>query len=220
MKNSENRKTKINAIRKMRLYFIQGENALDELEKKVTLEDGKAHIGVDLTGGIDNCLSDYSAKKTLDEAAFSYIEGVASPLSGTKLLAVDFVMDKTDKGRESLIVESYRNHYKYEFSSLSREKRKNNISTISFFALGLAFLFAYVMMTLVLGDNITIRQEVFAEVLSTVSCVFLWESVSNFAFNRKDIRARLEFISRLALADIYIFSPGEKRDDAYSYKVI
>lgn len=142
-------------------------------------EQGNAIIDVNLEED-ENLFSPYSDKKVLNPEILNYIDSIADPIPANIPLVVNFIVDDESKLDQDFIKLAFRRHYWLSYKEKVRDSRRNVITSLILFAIGLSLLVIYYFLNQI--------SEVFFgnEIVLISSWVFIWEGVNRFFLDRRE----------------------------------
>ena len=176
-------------------YSIRYEDSLVE-------DDGKAYINVDLTK-VETPFSVYSYNRRVDPEIYAYIDNAAFYLRASVPVVINF----DDGGRYSdelkeKIRKAVIRHYALEFEDRMHEHRRRIVFGLFALLFGLMFL-----TTTILLHVFVERINVFFEIITILSWVFIWQSVDIFFFAGHERRIDIYNSAQLAVAEVKFGAP-------------
>ncbi len=176
-------------------YSIRYEDSLVE-------DDGKAYINVDLTK-VETPFSVYSYNRRVDPEIYAYIDNAAFYLRASVPVVINF----DDGGRYSdelkeKIRKAVIRHYALEFEDRMHEHRRRIVFGLFALLFGLMFLTTTILLHIFVE-----RINVFFEIITILSWVFIWQSVDIFFFAGHERRIDIYNSAQLAVAEVKFGAP-------------
>lgn len=176
-------------------YSIRYEDSLVE-------DDGKAYINVDLTK-VETPFSVYSYNRRVDPEIYAYIDSAAFYLRASVPVVINF----DDGGRYSdelkeKIRKAVIRHYALEFEDRMHEHRRRIAFGIIAFIFGLLFLTTTILLNIFVDS-----MNIFFEIITILSWVFIWQSMDIFFFAGHERRIDIYNSAQLAVAEVKFGAP-------------
>lgn len=176
-------------------YSIRYEDSLVE-------DDGKAYINVDLTK-VETPFSVYSYNRRVDPEIYAYIDSAAFYLRASVPVVINF----DDGGRYSdelkeKIRKAVIRHYALEFEDRMHEHRRRLVFGIIAFIFGLLFLATTILLNIFVDS-----MNIFFEIITILSWVFIWQSMDIFFFAGHERRIDIYNSAQLAVAEVKFGAP-------------
>lgn len=176
-------------------YSIRYEDSLVE-------DDGKAYINVDLTK-VETPFSVYSYNRRVDPEIYAYIDSAAFYLRASVPVVINF----DDGGRYSdelkeKIRKAVIRHYALEFEDRMHEHRRRLAFGIIAFIFGLLFLATTILLNIFVDS-----MNIFFEIITILSWVFIWQSMDIFFFAGHERRIDIYNSAQLAVAEVKFGAP-------------
>lgn len=209
-KIKELRKEKKTEIKEQNIVFAQKISKLLDRKYRYSIryedslveDDGKAYINVDLTK-VETPFSVYSYNRRVDPEIYAYIDNAAFYLRASVPVVINF----DDGGRYSdelkeKIRKAVIRHYALEFEDRMHEHRRRIVFGLFALLFGLIFL-----TTTILLHVFVERINVFFEIITILSWVFIWQSVDIFFFAGHERRIDIYNSAQLAVAEVKFGAP-------------
>lgn len=176
-------------------YSIRYEDSLVE-------DDGKAYINVDLTK-VETPFSVYSYNRRVDPEIYAYIDSAAFYLRASVPVVINF----DDGGRYSdelkeKIRKAVIRHYALEFEDRMHEHHRRLAFGIIAFIFGLLFLATTILLNIFVDS-----MNIFFEIITILSWVFIWQSMDIFFFAGHERRIDIYNSAQLAVAEVKFGAP-------------
>lgn len=208
MKNENKQiiKEKAREIKRQRIEFKKRRIALADkqfiaslhYEDTLMMDDGKAHVNVDLTK-IDSPFAVFSYSKRMDDEIFSYVEEQVFYLRAEVPVVINFDDGgKYSDDTKSKIVKYVKRHYTLQYEDTRMEYLKSIMYGVLFLFIGILILSTYITLSLTAFES----NQVLIEILCILSWVFVWESANRFFFVGHQNRIDIHNAAQLALAEI------------------
>lgn len=209
-KIKELRKEKKTEIKEQNIVFAQKISKLLDRKYRYSIryedslveDDGKAYINVDLTK-VETPFSVYSYNRRVDPEIYAYIDNAAFYLRASVPVVINF----DDGGRYSdelkeKIRKAVIRHYALEFEDRMHEHRRRIVFGL------FALLFGLIFLTTTILLHIFVEQiNVFFEIITILSWVFIWQSVDIFFFAGHERRIDIYNSAQLAVAEVKFGAP-------------
>jgi len=209
-KIEELRKEKRSEIKEQNIVFAQKISKLLDRKYRYSIryedslveDDGKAYINVDLTK-VETPFSVYSYNRRVDPEIYAYIDSAAFYLRASVPVVINF----DDGGRYSeelkeKIKKAVIRHYALEFEDRMHEHRRRIAFGWIAFIFGLLFLTTTILLNVFIGD-----MNIFFEIITILSWVFIWQSIDIFFFAGHERRVDIYNSAQLAVAEVRFGAP-------------
>ncbi|MFA5421909.1 MAG: hypothetical protein WC344_03875 [Bacilli bacterium] len=208
------------AIKERRKRFVvliealyrDSRNATKKYVESLIYPDGRAHISVDLTN-VDELYSPYSYKEDMKPDIFEYIDEKTFYTPSEIPLVINFDVGDVSDLRKSRIKKSFLDHYRLFYEDKRREMKINQAVAWVLFAVGMAALAVSTIIRLAFGAAHITDIPLIFEMLQILSWVFLWESISKFFFEGREMRIQCMNAGQLALAEVKFNEPEPEPKD-------
>lgn len=197
IKGKNMNRTKKSLINDIKILRSKRKTLKEFAEEKFLDKDGNAVINVYVSK--ENLFSSFSkpGEPELSNDFFEYIEEQANFIPVEYPISV--VVHTEEDVDASYIEKKFREHYYIQLIDKEDDLKRNKITSILLFSLGLILLSVYFTLTLVPNVNI-----LFNEVFSIAGSFSIWEAVDYFLINRNAIKIQYYNIAQLSLSKISI----------------
>ncbi|MFA6645310.1 MAG: hypothetical protein WCS76_02980 [Bacilli bacterium] len=192
--------------------YRDSRNATKKYVESLIYPDGKAHISVDLTN-VDELYSPYSYKEDMKPDIFEYIDEKTYYTPVEIPLIVNFDVGDVSDLRKSRIKKSFLDHYRLIYEDKRRELKINRAVAWVLFAIGMIALVISTIAKLAMNAAQIPDIPLIFEMLQIFSWVFLWESISKFFFQGREMRIQCMNAGQLALAEVKFNEPEPELKD-------
>ncbi|NCA97051.1 MAG: hypothetical protein EOM77_02580 [Bacteroidia bacterium] len=192
--------------------YRDSRNATKKYVESLIYPDGKAHISVDLTN-IDELYSPYSYKEDMKPDIFEYIDEKTYYTPVEIPLIVNFDVGDVSDLRRERIKRSFLDHYRLIYEDKRRELKINRVAAWILFAIGMSALIVSTVAKLAINAASIPDIPLVFEMLQIFSWVFLWEAISKFIFQGREMRTQCMNAGQLALAEVKFNEPEPELKD-------
>jgi len=192
--------------------YRDSRNTTKKYVESLIYPDGRAHISVDLTN-IDELYSPYSYKEDMKPDIFEYIDEKTyyTPVEVPLVINLD-VGDVSDL-RKSRIRKSFLDHYRLIYEDKRRELKINRAVAWVLFGVGMSALVVSAIAKLAMNAAQIPEIPLVFEMFQIFSWVFLWEAISKFFFQGREMRIQCMNAGQLALAEVKFNEPEPELKD-------
>lgn len=195
--------------------YRDSRNATKKYVESLIYPDGKAHISVDLTN-VDELYSPYSYKEDMKPDIFEYIDEKTYYTPVEIPLIVNFDVGDVSDLRRARIKRSFLDHYRLIYEDKRRELKINRAAAWVLFTIGMSALIVATIAKLAINAGGIADIPLIFEMLQIFSWVFLWEAISKFFFQGREMRTQCMNAGQLALAEVKFNEPEPELKDKES----
>lgn len=195
--------------------YHDSRNATKKYVESLIYPDGKAHISVDLTN-VDELYSPYSYKEDMKPDIFEYIDEKTYYTPVEIPLIVNFDVGDVSDLRRARIKRSFLDHYRLIYEDKRRELKINRAAAWVLFTIGMSALIVATIAKLAINAGGIADIPLIFEMLQIFSWVFLWEAISKFFFQGREMRTQCMNAGQLALAEVKFNEPEPELKDKES----
>ncbi|MFA5481163.1 MAG: hypothetical protein WC282_02095 [Bacilli bacterium] len=192
--------------KQIEFLYRDSRNITKKYVESITYPDGRAHISVDLTN-VDELYSPYSYKQDLNPAIFEYIDEKTYYTPAEIPLVINFDVGDVSDLRRGRIKNSFLEHYRLIYEDKRHELKINRTVASILFAIGIVALVISTAIKLLLSQASIPDIPLILDMLQIFSWVFLWEAISRFVFENREMRIQCMNSGQLALAEVKFNEP-------------
>lgn len=181
--------------------YRDSRNATKKYVESLIYPDGRAHISVDLTN-VDELYSPYSYKEDMKPDIFEYIDEKTFYTPVEIPLVVNFDVGDVSDLRKARIKKSFIDHYRLFYEDKRRELRINKTVAWVLLAIGMTALIISTGAKLAIKAASIPDIPLIFEMLQIFSWVFVWEAISKFFFEGREMLIQCMNAGQLALAEV------------------
>jgi len=192
--------------------YRDSRNATRKYVESLIYPDGRAHISVDLTN-VEEVYSPYSYKEDMKPDIFEYIDEKTFYTPVEFPLVVNFDVGDVSDLRKARIKKSFLDHYRLIYEDKRRELKINKTVALVLFGVGMLALVVSTIAKLAISATSIPDIPLVFEMLQIFSWVFLWEAISKFIFQGREMRIQCMNAGQLALAEVKFNEPEPELKD-------
>ncbi len=192
--------------------YRDSRNATRKYVESLIYPDGRAHISVDLTN-VEEVYSPYSYKEDMKPDIFDYIDEKTFYTPVEFPLVVNFDVGDVSDLRKARIKKSFLDHYRLIYEDKRRELKINKTVALVLFGVGMLALVVSTIAKLAISATSIPDIPLVFEMLQIFSWVFLWEAISKFIFQGREMRIQCMNAGQLALAEVKFNEPEPELKD-------
>ncbi|MEG0528749.1 MAG: hypothetical protein RR578_00210 [Bacilli bacterium] len=187
-------------LRKEIKLFYKNEKIAELLDNYLIKDDLKAHIELKVDT-IDELFSPY-AKDEIDDDVIDFINKRMTFIKKGIPISIDIeVKNDFDEKMKNTVQEGFKKAFLLRAGTNRKIEKLNRLVSFIVLIIGIIMLSLYiVLITTKLSDGL------FAELMSIVSCFFVWTAADIFFFQRSQYKILTYVFGRLFLADINVTS--------------
>lgn len=182
--------------KQLKVLFDSNDDIIHDYSDLIRDENGKAHIYCNMRNG-QEIFDPYSFNKFISTDVFDYIEKStyylrpSIPIVIEADVASDFSIEDEKAFRRHFVY-----YYNMDFEDKKRSIRRNRIISFLLLAVGIVLLAVYIIVANLWKDN------VFNELISIFSWVFVWEATDRFCFHSTELKVECFNAGQLAIAEL------------------
>jgi len=173
------------------------DNTIKDYVGSLIGDDGLTHIEVDLTNG--DVYEPYSGGKEINKGVVDYINETVALIPFGKELSIDLITDEHESIKNLIYQE-----YVFRYAEAKRRKKLSNLKSLVLLIIGIVLL-AICSTAIAIGETQGIAwMSIVGEVLSISGSFFIWETITEFFFNRPSITREMARLGRIAMSQMTI----------------